>query len=1083
MIKMLFRAKYRFKEGGHVKKRIVSLSASLAVLFTAAYAPRTLAAERIKIEAEAYTYTSSPLNVTNNTQLSNSKYVRIYNYPPLDGYTIGYSFDVQKSGVYKVCAVGSIRDRAYTSDWDIYMNDESNSSNEQLLLEDIDVPSIKDVMKKYSFGTFRLKKGKNTLYVKVDCDDLQSQDIVVTYLDYFTIEQVNGGKFSVSDLKIEGTDCGVFTEDDNIKMNVEFTASAPEKCEYRLKIKNAWGRDIINSVVTAGKGMDALPVFIGKLSPGWYRAYIYDIGSDEALNTYKAFSVTHSLKKRGSFEDTAFGSDLAAEYDGGTLKRAESFAKAMKYSGFDWIRSRGTGKATTAFQLNMKKQLAARNIKIDEVMGSSVGYVTGESDAKFRNDLYTTSYNFWKEYPKYEDGTVSMVEVFNELDISKNSPGADLYSSYLKAAAIGLADSGYSPYVSLTGLAMYEGLYFDLLMQNGALNYSDVYNFHAHAALDKRVSCARRNSDVYSEGNSIPLYLTEAGIYQIPETEDGLSDEQMRASARYGITSAVTSLSYGTDKHFWFLSRPFIENGGNYSSFHAWSYYPYPVYTSVENMTYQLGEGVYKGEMKTETDGVTGKLFDRGDGSDTAVFWSEKPTYITINADRLIYSDMYGYEETKTGENGKITVSVSEDPIYLRFDGRCGILNYYPAAHTKNVISKHELKTNDRIVIQPLWQNVDMNDSAIKNIGYSLNSGKDYEIDAVIYNMNNEKVSGKISADLSEGEYFDLSVENGNFNIEPWGKQTVKIRLKANGKGTPGKSGEIKIYGTMSDGSKLSPSVGAYNFSMKGIELSPDEVQLFEGSLDSANWDLTNIQASGTLDYSSDKSDGTFTMKAAFSDSSVWYFPKLKVNDASFLEGTSGISFKRKCAERSEDKTTVFVYLSDGREYYSGEASGVEFSDEWETLTYPWTCFSLFKSPLGTVDIREFDESLIEYVAIGVSGGTKDKPSTTISDFGAYTLKTGGGELNPGKIELSGIEYDAAYKKGEVPQIRAMLPYDNLTDIKVMNYNNLFDKWSSDGRSITIDTSGLDRGKYDIKVCAKNNMNYYYVSEIIFYVD
>lgn len=1066
-----------------MKKRILSAAAAIAVLSTTVSMPNISAAERIKIEAEDYTSSSSSLNITNNAQLSNSKYVRIYDYPPAAGYTIGYSFEVSKAGVYQVNGVGSILDRVYTSDWDIYMNDESNSSNERLLLEDIDVPSIKDVMKKYSFGTFRLKKGKNTLYVKVNCEDLQSQDMVVTYLDYFTIEQVNGGKFSVSNLSFEGSDCGVFTEDDNIKMNVDFTASAPEKCEYRIKITDAWDREVINSKITVGKGMDSLPVNLGKLKPGWYRAYIYDPDSETELNSYKAFAVTHSLKKRGDFADTAFGSDLAAEYDGGTLKRAKSFAEAMRYSGFDWIRSRGTGKSTIGTQLNMKKQIAAQGIKTDEVMGSAVGYVTGESDAKFRNDLYTISYNFWKEYPKYEQGTVDMVEVFNELDISKNSPGADLYSAYLKAAAIGLADSGYHPYVSLTGLAMYEGLYFDLLMQNGALDYSDVYNFHAHAAIENRVSCARQNSDVYSKGSSIPLYLTEAGIYQIPEGEDGLSDEQMRTSARYGITSAVTSLSYGTDKHFWFLSRPFIENNGNYSSFHAWSYYPYPVYTSVENMTYQLGEGIYKGEMSVAADGVTGELFDDGKGNDVAVFWSEQPTYITLNADQVTYADMYGYEEIRNGTDGKVTVSVSQDPIYIRFNGRSDQSNYYPAAHTKNVISRHELKTNDRIVIQPLWQNVDMNDASIKNVGYSLDSGKNYEVDAVVYNMNNESVSGNIGAVLCNSEQFDLSVENGAFAIEPWGKTTVKIRLAANGNGTPGKTGELKIFGSMSDGRELSSAVCAYNFSMKGIELSPNEVQLFEGSLDAENWDLTNIQASGKLDYSSDKSEGTFTMKATFSDSSVWYFPKLKINDASFIKGTSGISFKRKCAKSSEDKTTVFVYLSDGREYYSGEASGVAFSDQWETLTYPWSSFSLFKSPLGTVDIREFDESLIEYAAIGVSGGTKDKPSTTISDFGVYTLEEGGDVLNPGKIELSGMDYMAVYNQGEVPQLKAELPYDDLQDIKVMNYNNVYNRWTQDGKIITVDLSGLGRGKYEIKICAKNKMNYYYVSKMIFYVE
>ena len=135
------------------------------------------------------------------------------------------------------------------------------------------------------------------------------------------------------------------------------------------------------------------------------------------------------------------------------------------------------------------------------------------------------------------------------------------------------------------------------------------------------------------------------------------------------------------------------------------------------------------------------------------------------------------------------------------------------------------------------------------------------------------------------------------------------------------------------------------------------------------------------------------------------------------------------------------------------------------------------------MDIREFDESLIEYAAIGVSGGTKDKPSTTISDFGVYTLEEGGDVLNPGKIELSGMDYMAVYNQGEVPQLKAELPYDDLQDIKVMNYNNVYNRWTQDGKIITVDLSGLGRGKYEIKICAKNKMNYYYVSKMIFYVE
>ena len=71
-----------------MKKRILSAAAAIAVLSTTVSMPNISAAERIKIEAEDYTSSSSSLNITNNAQLSNSKYVRIFDYPPAAGYTV-----------------------------------------------------------------------------------------------------------------------------------------------------------------------------------------------------------------------------------------------------------------------------------------------------------------------------------------------------------------------------------------------------------------------------------------------------------------------------------------------------------------------------------------------------------------------------------------------------------------------------------------------------------------------------------------------------------------------------------------------------------------------------------------------------------------------------------------------------------------------------------------------------------------------------------------------------------------------------------------------------------------------------------
>lgn len=127
----------------------------LAAIMTYGIVLPVSAATEIRFEAEDYTSASSALLVSNNGELSNSKYIRIHEYPNPNGYTIAYSFEAGQTGTYEVTAVGSVLDRVYTSDWNIYMNDETNISKEVKLVEELDVASAKDVFKRYSFGLFK----------------------------------------------------------------------------------------------------------------------------------------------------------------------------------------------------------------------------------------------------------------------------------------------------------------------------------------------------------------------------------------------------------------------------------------------------------------------------------------------------------------------------------------------------------------------------------------------------------------------------------------------------------------------------------------------------------------------------------------------------------------------------------------------------------------------------------------------------------------------------------------------------------------------------------------------------------------
>ena len=197
--------------------------------------------------------------------------------------------------------------------------------------------------------------------------------------------------------------------------------------------------------------------------------------------------------------------------------------------------------------------------------------------------------------------------------------------------------------------------------------------------------------------------------------------------------------------------------------------------------------------------------------------------------------------------------------------------------------------------------------------------------------------------------------------------------------------------------------------------------------------------------------------------------------DATVFAGADGLVLRRRSSHNTRTQLTAFICTNDGRAYWSGDASGVAYTDDWKTIVYPWDTFILFASPEGFNDPRPFDPTNIYKVRIGASGTPKDFiPDLTIKDFGIFYDNTGATKPHSGTIVLEGVEEGAIYESAEGLSLKATLPNDLDGDVRVFVGKSPYGNYTVEDGRVFVDLSGLDRGEYTLQVSCRNHVNYRY---------
>ena len=962
-----------------------------------------------------------------------------------------------------------------------YLRDVRLRKAESMLLSGAEV-HVSDVARECGFAD-------SAYFCKVFKDEMgmtpkNYQNKYIKLGDVFMGESATGSVFEYEKKKIRKVSffdrkIGYFERQEKVLMEIAFFEKRSESYAYTIEITDGWGKVFLTRRTVAERGCDRCIVDLGQFPVGWYRIFLQSESGD-VFNDYFAFVVTVSLSERAELGDTTLGTDVAAEYEQKTMELGDEFVRSLKLLGFPWLRGRTNMVKWDPQVSEYREKLKSAGFKVTSSSTDDMNSLPNIRKIDLR-DIYLK----YKEAPEKNTVVNEMYEIQNEADLFFHAPPLpDTHTAYCKAAFIGLLDSGIDTLTSMTSTAFCaDAVYYDLTLQNGVLDYSNIYNFHGYDGIESKAAYARKSVLAYSPENAIrPSFMTENGK-KVWAGDDGVARfDQLQAMCRYAVKSCAKILASGSDKWFWFISRAFLEAGGGFGNAHAWTQQPYPIAAVTANLTYQLGKGAYKGSLSGMPEKAYGYLFDRGEEDVAVIFGGEKQT-VSLKSERLIVSDMYGKETELVSDSGYVTVEISGAPVFVRFCGRAEEESYYATSFELLECERLTFAEEKRVVLNPIWDDQDLSRSIIMQKGYLFNEVDRQRIILRIYNFNDKRVDGSAYVVAEYPEHFDIEISSPEFSLEPFGMREIEITVTTTGKAKMNSMGDLLFGATLSDGREVSSAVSRYWFRLDDMQIPDEDIRVFDGFCDKKNWNIKNIMAPGSMLFERDGDE--ITLKADHGGRyAQWYFPEFFIKDATVFEGADGLVLRRKHSHNTDTKLTAFICTDDGRAYWSGDSSGVAYTDDWKTIVYPWDTFILFASPEGFNDPRPFDPSKIYKVRIGASGTPKGFiPDTTIKDFGVFYDNMGATKPHPNTIDLDGIEEGATYESAGDLRLRATLPEDFVGDVRVFIGKTAFRDFAVDGNTVFADLSHLGRGEYTVQVSCKTRVNYRYVKYVNFKIE
>lgn len=289
-------------------------------------------------------------------------------------------------------------------------------------------------------------------------------------------------------------------------------------------------------------------------------------------------------------------------------------------------------------------------------------------------------------------------------------------------------------------------------------------------------------------------------------------------------------------------------------------------------------------------------------------------------------------------------------------------------------------------------------------------------------------------------------------------------------------NGFVKFYGETSDGEEISQAVSRIQISNVNRTVDLEDVTLFENINDESNWYKNFSGDSLTFEGNEDGS------MRIVGKTIMWEFPWYTIPEPSALSESSGICFEVKSNSGTKPVIGSFIHMKDGAQWYCGLGMSYKIDEEWHQMVIPWSTYTLYSSPLGDFDVRDFDFNEINGISVGNSG--TGAPDYTVRNFGYFYSDNPADKFSHSDDpKFSGVENGQKFKLGEKIVITAEMPERDYVSFKVLNRNDRIEDFTVEGNTVTVDFTGYEKGSYRLYVSGKTDMDEAVVGTIDFYIE
>ncbi|GAA3412978.1 DNRLRE domain-containing protein [Paenibacillus hodogayensis] len=905
--------------------------------------------------------------------------------PPAGGYVAEYRIEVSQKGLYQLDVAATPHQAAWSSPYEISVN----GGSFKRVTEAVQYATVNSMVYKYHLEPLTLQAGSNSIVFRVTEPRQQPDAKYAFFLDWFRVAPIGASVRSLT----ASAPMNVFQYGQPASFQVRLSNQTGLPAKLAYSIRDYWDQEVSAQTLTLPGEQDTADISLSELPKGHYRIKVQLAGAEESLT--ELFSIVTSLADRPQVDDSPFGLDAAMAWIVPKSKLAE-VATVLKLTGATWIRDRfrwndavNPEPGTFNFAADVAKDaisaLSDADLHISDVYHSAPSWTRNAANAKLPDDLIA-AYQMAKQSADYYGDQVKTWEVWNEPDITyfaNPDETADKYAAFLKAASIGYRDAASDPHVAISGFALLPGVFEQVAMENELLPYFDIYNFHRHQRYKAGASSMPYPSGVELHqqfldqygGGAKPMWVTEAGISFAAAAPVELTHRQQVVQARYMVTSTVTSIAQGTDKHFGFLALP-LQEGAYYWGMLSRTYTPYAAYAAEAVMTEALGRGDYIGPLKGLPSIVTGHAFR--DGSDTvAVLWSSSPEQVTLqlNVPQVTSTDIMGKKTTMTAAaGGTYTVAASLDPVYIRLQGELPQALVQPT--DRPIIQpapRQPLTTAERVVLAQLYPAETRADS--KENGYSLKYDQPNKVRLEVNNLNALPMRGTIVGSAEGGWLIEEPVRS--ITVQPYSKTIVEFDVVAGSAVVANIASPVSFHGEFG-GERTTKSV-AYVRTVADDQIG----QLLPGSGTPAQWrlDLPNaIAAIGAGTVTAGQEPGSVQFKYQFGQGDKWAYPFLLLPEATDYSEFPGFAFHLYADQKISGTTLrLFVKERSGARFIT--SAGFTIEQGWNQIKVPFGLFSHFD---GVDANGKLDTNEIVSVQIGINTTLSDVPPFTIKNFGVY---------------------------------------------------------------------------------------------------